>query len=160
MQECEAAYGECTPDFKTKRELMLHQKMMEYLDAGYGQCLLRDPDVRFILERAFEHMNHTTVLVHAYVIMPNHVHAILETLGDGIGIQQVMHSLKGFIASSINKHLLRQGSVWQREYYDRIIRNRRHYVSAVHYILRNPRFCHDGEYSLGGQAFQPAEDDE
>lgn len=160
MQECEAAYGECTPDFKTKRELMLHQKMMEYLDAGYGQCLLRDPDVRFILERAFEHMNHTTVLVHAYVIMPNHVHAILETLGDGIGIQQVMHSLKGFTASSINKHLLRQGSVWQREYYDRIIRNRRHYVSAVHYILRNPRFCHDGEYSLGGQAFQPAEDDE
>ena len=151
MNECTARYGEKEPDFKSKREILLHKKMMEYMDMGHGECLLKYPDVRIIIEEAFRYVHDKMALVHAYVIMPNHIHIVLETKEE-VKIQEVMHNLKRYTASKINKLLLREGNVWQREYYDRVIRNQTHYENAVKYIINNPRHCKSDEYSLGGMA--------
>ena len=147
MEDCKRTFGDDTPSFKTKREVLLHEKMMTAMDAGYGECLLKDKDARNIVEEAFEHVDNNMAMVHAYVIMPNHVHVVIETLG-GTDIQQVMHSLKSYTAQKINTLMLREGSVWQREYFDRIIRNEAHYINAINYIRDNPRHCNDGEYTL------------
>lgn len=147
MQECEKIFGEDSPSFKTKRDAMLHKKMMELMDAGYGECILKEKSVRRIVEEGFEYIDNNMVSVHAYVIMPNHVHAVLETLGE-TNIQQVIHTLKSYSALRINKCMHRDGCVWQREYYDRIIRNDTHYVNAINYINNNPRYCLPGEYTL------------
>lgn len=159
MQECKMTFGEDVPSFKTKRETMLHKKMMNLMDDGYGECLLKDRTVRRIVEESFEYIDKNMAIVHAYVIMPNHIHAVFETLGE-TNIQQVMHCLKSYTALRINRCQHRQGRVWQQEYYDRIIRNEAHYANAINYIRNNPRHCKDGEYTLrialgdvlGGQA--------
>ena len=149
MNECRKKYGDNIPDFKSKREMMLHKKMMECLDAGYGECLLRNPNVRKVMDDAFGYIHDNMAKIHAYVVMPNHVHAVMETR-DEVEIQTVIHNLKRFTALKINRLLMRKGSVWQRDYYDRIIRNEDHYENAINYILNNPRNCKNGEYSLGG----------
>ena len=130
-----------------ERDRFMHTKMMAYMDQGYGACWLRNPAVRQVVEKALEYVNDRMALVHAYVIMPNHVHVVLET-NEGMEIQRVMHSLKSYTALQINRLLHRTGSVWQRECYDRIIRNTDHYVNAINYIIENPRYCKEGEYSL------------
>lgn len=149
IDECRNEYGDNIPDFKHKREEMLHKKMMECLDAGYGECLLRNAKVRKVMDDAFHYIHDNMAKVHAYVVMPNHVHAVIETK-ECVNIQAVMHNLKGYTASKINKLLMREGGVWQRDYYDRLIRNEEHYENAINYILHNPRNCKNGEYSLGG----------
>ena len=152
QKQCVEMIGEEIHNFKSKRDVLLQKKMMEYMDAGYGECLLRHKDIRNIVEAAFEYISQTNVRVHAFVIMPNHVHCVLETLNEA-EIQNVMHSIKGFTGTRINAYLHRKGCVWQREYYDRIIRTPNHYANTILYILSNPRNCKEGEYSLGGEIF-------
>ena len=73
----------------------------------------------------------------AFVIMPNHVHVMIETRM-GFPLQEILHSWKSFTANQANKLLGRSGEFWQREYFDRYIRNAEHYVQAVGYIEENP----------------------
>lgn len=153
MNDSMAHYAENESDSKSKREIYLHKKMMEYMDMGYGECLLRNPDVREIVEEAFRYVHANMALVHAYVIMPNHVHVILETK-ENVKIQDVMHRLKHYTSVKINSFLQHEGSVWQREYYDRMIRNQSHYENAIRYITNNPRHCQAGEFSLGGMLLE------
>ena len=57
----------------------------------------------------------------AFVVMPNHVHTLLRPL---ISPSQLLQSLKGFTARHANKLLGRTGeSFWQRESYDRWVRD-------------------------------------
>ena len=151
LEECKMIIKNDSPDTLQKREIMLHKKMMEYMDAGYGECILKNKEIREIreiIEKEFEYISHNMALVHAYVIMPNHVHAIIETLND-ITIQKVMYAIKRNTAININKATGHSGtSVWQREYFDRLIRSYAHYEHAMNYILNNPRHCRQGEYTL------------
>lgn len=146
QEECASLYGEGT-DLQGQRERFMYAKMMAYMDQGHGACWLRNPAVREVLEKSLEFVSDKLALVHAYVIMPNHVHVVLET-HEGIEIQRVMHSLKSYTALRINRLLHREGGLWQREYHDRIIRNMGHYENAINYIVENPRYCKEGEYSL------------
>lgn len=128
-------------------EIDERKRVMEYLDAGHGECLLRNPKVREILIRCLAYMDGRDCSVHCYVIMPNHVHLILETNG-GLKVSDLVGRLKGVSANQINKLLERKGSVWQYEIYDRLIRNEKHYWNAVRYIANNPRKCPIGTFTL------------
>ena len=91
----------------------------------------------------------------------------------GFPLQEILHSWKSFTANQANKLLGRSGEFWQREYFDRYIRNAEHYVQAVGYIEENPvkaglakvkmdwpwsseRFRNAGSASPGSAGFQPA----
>ena len=147
LVEWDETYGKVAPEVRPERVTWLHERMMEHLDAGYGVCWLRDGAVRRIVESAFCHVNTRVARILAYVIMPNHVHAVLETR-PGVTIQYVMHSLKGFSAHRINQYLGRTGRVWQREYFDRVVRSDTHFQRAIQYIMSNPRHCKMGEFTL------------
>ena len=69
--------------------------------------------------------------------MPNHVHALLTPL-PGFELSGILHSWKSFTAKAINRLLDRQGAVWQRESFDRYIRDAHHFGVAVDYIEQNP----------------------
>jgi REP element-mobilizing transposase RayT len=59
-----------------------------------------------------------------------------------------MHSLKSYTANEANKTLGREGRFWQKEYFDRYIRNARHFASVMAYIENNPvkaRLCEKAE---------------
>ena len=72
-----------------------------------------------------------------WVIMPNHVHAILETR-EGHPLSDLLHSWKSFTAKAANRVLGRTGEFWQTEYYDHLIRDERDHAHALRYLLENP----------------------
>lgn len=145
MFECD----QCSTDelLKGQREIMLHNKMMEYMDACHGECLLKYAATRVIIEEAFEYLSKYKCNIHAYVIMPNHVHILLDAF-HGETVQSIMHTLKRYTSLKINKLWHRSGKLWQREYFDRIIRSESHYAHAITYIRNNPRYCLPGTFSL------------
>ena len=147
MQESILKFSNNSADFQTKREAYFYKKMMDYMDAGYGKCILKDKAVRKIVEQGFEYMNNTSACMHAYVVMPNHVHAVIETKCNE-DLHDIIRNFKRYTACQINHLLNRKGHVWQSEYYDRIIRNYRHYENAINYIIHNPCHCASTDYTL------------
>jgi len=114
-----------------------HRRIEEWLDRGQGTCLLRNPRLARIIEDALLHFDGERYRLAAWVVMPNHVHVLVETMvGHRLG--DVVHSWKSFTAKEINRILGRTGPVWQEEYFDRFIRNGDHLRETIRYIEKNP----------------------
>jgi putative transposase len=77
-----------------------------------------------------------TINLQAAVIMPDHIHFILE-LRQG-SLDNVMHSLKSYSSNRINKILGRKGHLWQRQYHERAIRTEKNLKDTIWYCLKNP----------------------
>ena len=131
-----------------KRYQMLYGRIEdELLDAGYGSCVLKKPEIRKIVIDSFNFVDGNRCEVWAYVIMPNHIHIILLPLEENT-LEGIIGSVKGFTGREINKYLGRAGELWQRESFDRIVRNRDSLLRYVEYIKENPRNLAEGEYEL------------
>jgi len=65
------------------------------------------------------------------------VHVVCRLL-PGHELAIVLRGWKSFTARTANKILARKGSFWQREYYDRLIRNENEFDRAIRYVLDNP----------------------
>lgn len=113
------------------------KRINSYLDAGYGECWLKNEEIADLVEKALLYFDGDRYQLFCWCVMPNHLHFIVKphekwSLGD------IMYSLKAYTAKQVNKILGRKGSFWQREYYDRFIRHLAHYENAGHYIEMNP----------------------
>jgi putative transposase len=108
-----------------------------HLDQGLGSCLLGNPANATVVAHAFHHFDQTRYLLHAWVIMPNHVHLLLS-LGEAVDLGEIVASWKRFTATQINRMSLRKGPVWQRDYFDRLIRDWDHFMNVARYLRRNP----------------------
>ena len=117
------------------------------LDQSLGSCILKDESIRQIVVNAIHYFDNKRYHVCDYVIMPNHVHMLIETF-ENIRVQDVLHSIKRFSAQEINKHLNHTGEVWQRESFDRFIRNSQHYWNVWQYIMNNPRNLPSSEFTF------------
>lgn len=117
------------------------------LDNGYGDCLLRRPEVRKILSDILFFKDGKEYDIIAFVIMPNHIH-LLIWLMPGIDLDNVMQSIKGYSAFAINKALGRKGRVWMKESFDRIVRSGPHLGHCINYIQQNPKFLPPDKYDL------------
>ena len=113
-------------------------KLDEMLDAGYGSCILGREDCRNIVTENLLHFNGERYVLHAFVVMPNHVHVLLE-IERREDLARVVQGWKSYTAKRINEVVGSEGQVWQREYYDRLIRNAEHYERTVEYIRKNAR---------------------
>jgi REP element-mobilizing transposase RayT len=109
-----------------------------WLDKGYGESVLRDEVCADLIEQALQHFHGTRCLASCYVIMPNHIHAIIRPLDD-YELSDVLASIKSYVAHQVNQHLTRSGRLWQTESYDRIIRDEEHLFQVIQYIGRNPQ---------------------
>jgi REP element-mobilizing transposase RayT len=76
-------------------------------------------------------------LLHAYVIMPDHVH-LLFTTAPPHDISRVIGSAKSLSAISIRSHIGGVGPTWQRRFHDHVCRNDREFEAALAYIYNNP----------------------
>lgn len=101
----------------------------------FGQIV---QDAWYDLPKHYPHVELDT-----FCIMPNHVHAIIM-LNDNPAVKrhplsEVVRAFKSFSARRINSLRNTQGiPVWQRNYYEHIIRNHEDYLSKSNYILDNP----------------------
>ena len=73
----------------------------------------------------------------AAVVMPDHVHCLLRP-PDGISLSRVMKGIKGVSAHKVNQHRKTEGTIWQNESFDRIVRNEKEYNQKFLYMLNNP----------------------
>jgi len=69
--------------------------------------------------------------------MPNHVHALFVQNPD-FPLEKLVLSWKTFTTRTINKLIGRTGTLWQRDYFDRLVRDDKHFRNCVRYIRRNP----------------------
>ena len=81
-----------------------------------------------------------------FVVMPNHVHGIIFLVGAGsepaptTPLSEIVRQLKTFSARRINSDRNTPGShVWQRDYYEHIIRDEKELQRICAYIQDNPR---------------------
>ena len=108
-----------------------------WLDAGHGACVLRRPECRRVVADALQFFDGQRCAQLAWVVMPNHVHALF-VLAEGGSLEQLLHSWKRHSALTINRLLGQTGSLWQRDYFDRLVRDERHLANCVRYIRNNP----------------------
>ncbi len=126
---------------KLKDKALCQQKIQEYLDAGHGSCVLRDEQIARLVEDALLHFDGTRYRLIAWVIMPNHVHVVIEVFA-GYPLAAILHSWKSFTANAANRLLGRTGPFWEPEYHDRFVRDERHLQNAINYIHENPVKAH------------------
>jgi putative transposase len=77
----------------------------------------------------------------AFIVMPNHVHGII-VLSDQSdrrhAISEIVRGFKTFSARRANERLGRRGALWQRGYYEHVIRNEKALDRIRVYIANNP----------------------
>jgi REP element-mobilizing transposase RayT len=113
------------------------ERFEAFLDAGHGESLLARPAIGAIVEKALLKFDAVRYRLHAWCVMPNHVHALATPMED-VSLSSIVHSWKSFTAKAINAEVGRRGRVWFEEYFDRAVRNIDHYDAAVAYIEANP----------------------
>ncbi|MBR2976872.1 MAG: hypothetical protein IKC50_01180 [Oscillospiraceae bacterium] len=90
------------------------------------------------------------VSIPKYVIMPNHIHLIIEFYGHNekrairespLHHRSVIDKLVGFLKMNLSKqiHSTYPDKLWQRSYHDHIIRGEKDYRKIWEYIDTNPQ---------------------
>ena len=118
------------------------QAKIEYwqqlLDNGYGCCLLKQSNFAAIIQDSLLFGDQQRYRLLAWVIMPNHVHALIEQK-ENWPLSKIVQSWKRHSSRQIHK--LDSSTInplWQRDYWDRFVRNEQHYYTTKHYIEANP----------------------
>ena len=78
--------------------------------------------------------------LHAVVVLRTHVHLLLTPLPDGVAsfrLAKIMGGIKGASVHSVNKRLRREGSLWQDESFDHMIRSEEDFADKLLYIQMN-----------------------
>ena len=96
---------------------------------------------------------HADIRLHEHVVMPNHVHGIIEIVSEKEALQAaplqrgagrvpllsvVVRSFKADVTRRAGVELGRGEEIWQRNYFDRVIRDGREFSNATRYIAENP----------------------
>ena len=86
--------------------------------------------------------NSREVQMHAFVVMPDHVHMLFTPLfdeqGEPFALAKIMNGIKGASSHSVNKLLGRKGTLWEAESFDRIVRSDDDFEYRMLYIVQNP----------------------
>lgn len=118
------------------------------LDSGIGQNWLSQPEIAEVIVSALKHFDQVRYRLHAWVVMPNHVHAVVEPVGAQM-LPTILHTWKSFTAKRANRLLGLEGqSFWQRESYDHWVRGPDELAACIRYTVGNPvkaRLCQKAE---------------
>ncbi len=123
------------------QELEYHRRFSSaiehHLDDSHGACLFRDPANAGILADSISYFDADRYLLHAWVIMPNHAHLLFSVAPAGV-LAKIIASWKRFSANQIQPRIGGTGGIWQKDYFDRLIRNEEHFQNVIRYIRNNP----------------------
>jgi REP element-mobilizing transposase RayT len=120
-----------------------HKMILDYAGEFANECWLQIP----------EHF--PNVILHEHNLMPNHIHGIIELKNTSAGVQNfeprrneyqkiIPHSIGSIVRGfkiGVTKWFRNNTDiedVWQRNYYEHIIRNEHSYEQIADYIIENP----------------------
>ena len=114
-----------------------------------GACFFADGDHRFYLEWLEEYAHTCGCLVHAYVLMTNHVH-LLVTPQSSDSVGALMKRLGQRYVQYVNRTYRRSGTLWEGRFRSCLARDAHYVLGCYRYIELNPvRACmvsHPAEY--------------
>ncbi len=119
-----------------KQNLPSNQRQLaidEYLDQSTKGAYLNDNILLLLYDFILSKDAELYELI-AFCIMPNHVHMLMKPLME---LAKVMHYLKGGSARLINGVMGRKGKLWEKDYYDKLIRDEKHFRVVYRYIKNN-----------------------
>ncbi|MGE0132322.1 MAG: transposase [Blastocatellales bacterium] len=143
LERMEAELGELPPE---QQNAARRKQIEEWLDAGHGSCVLRFPEAAACVVdnwRCFAGKRYDLI---AWVVMPNHIHVLIRTY-EGASLGKIVQSWKSYTSRRIRALMeeeqrragaQRSQAVWMREYWDRYIRDEKHFHAAINYIHQNP----------------------
>ena len=138
-----------TPDERYKVEKRCFDRYDDWLDrCEFGPHWLQACSIAQIAAKEIHNLNGDRYRLLTYCIMPNHVHLLIGSLVSGEAnhrgrsakypVSDTLRLLKGRTARECNLELKRNGSLWQHESYDHVIRNEQELEQTILYILHNP----------------------
>ncbi len=119
-----------------KKQLAIDQ----YLDQSCNGTYLNG-DVLELLSDFLKQKDIVLYELIAFCIMPNHVHFLIKPLDN---LARVMQLIKGGSAKLINEQMGRKGVFWFADYYDKLIRDDKHFSVVYEYIRNNSAGLDDG----------------
>ena len=144
-------------DTKTEEEYyrLFPDRWEKWLDENHGECLLARADLRKIVEDVLRHDDGVKYRLKDFVVMPNHVHALVTPLGKNT-LSEAVQEWKSVSAHRINKALGKKGEFWQKEYFDHIVRSAEQLEKFKRYIQNNPLALPERLRGGGGDALVAA----
>lgn len=82
-----------------------------------------------------EHYSDNDYVLHAYVIMPDHLHLLLTP---SVSLERSMQLIKGGFSFRVKRELEWKGEIWQQGFTDHRIRNEENWEHHIAYIRQNP----------------------
>lgn len=136
------------------RDTARRQQIESWLDAGHGSCLLRHSKAASCVMDTWQHFDGVRYEFIAGVVMPNHCHVLIRVF-EGAMLGKIVQSWKSYTGRRIIelKEECRAGArrsqelpsqeerspgIWMRDYWDRFIRDEKHFANAIEYIHNNP----------------------
>jgi len=101
------------------------------------RTVLSDAENAHVVVQALQFIRGQRAYLLAYTVMPDHVHAVLVPR-NGYTVSQVMQTVKGYVARTINARNGQRGKLWQQSFYDRMIRDEQQLFEAIEYVHMNP----------------------
>lgn len=126
-----------------KRQVQRRLHVEKWMDAGCGSCALRHPEMARMIVANWRRYSADRYDLIAWVVMPNHVHVMIRPR-EGFPLPKIVQAWKGYSGRQIAAFLRTHGKpldsqrIWHREYWDRYIRDDRHFRNAMDYIHQNP----------------------
>ncbi|GHU01455.1 hypothetical protein FACS1894154_11390 [Betaproteobacteria bacterium] len=112
-------------------------RIEQWLDSGLGSCVLQNPAIAKIVQEALLYHAGERYRLLAWCVMPNHVHVLVSVVRP---LDKIVQTWKSFTAHRV-KALAAPGMpfpFWQRDYWDRYMRDDRHLLATLDYIHNNP----------------------
>jgi REP element-mobilizing transposase RayT len=127
------------------------------LDQEIGGCWMSKPEVGDVVAGAVRFFTGQRYDLRAWVVMPNHVHAVLWPR-PGHTLSAILHSWKSYTSKEANKLLQsNSGTFWQAESFNHWIRDEDERARLVAYVEHNPvkaRLCERPEDWRWSSAFR------
>lgn len=105
-----------------------------YLREG---IFLDEISARFLLITIAYHKFLLDFKLFAYVVMPDHFHIIIQP-SDEYPLPKIMNFIKGNFARKYNEIHKRKNPVWQKRYYETVMREEKDIVHRINYTHNNP----------------------
>lgn len=100
--------------------------------------VLDDDDRRRLLSQLGEALREHAVSLHAYVLMPNHLH-LLVTPAHAEGLSRAMQSLGRRYVAGFNARHQRSGTLWEGRYRAHLVGGTDHVLRCMRFIELNPQ---------------------
>ncbi len=117
----------------TETEKLKQYKIDTYLDRSKNGAFLNG-QIILDIQKYFRSYDKKMYDLIALIVMPNHIHILFKQKDE---LKNIMKILKGGSARIVNSLLNQEGQVWASDYFDKLIRDEKHFALVYEYIKYN-----------------------